>query len=186
MQVNNDMDADEGIDNISLEQNNYDWIDLAEDPPLFTYTENPGLKIDLTDFSVKTLVNLFFSDEFVNLLVEQTNVYARQEIAKKQTRRSSRMALWKDTNPREVRIFLGRLFHMGPCSLPSISSYWSTSMFYNMKFWSSMSRNRFQLLLRFLHFADNSIPSDDRLYKVRPVLTHLNDIMRKNYIPDKN
>lgn len=186
MQVNNDMDADGGGDNISLVQDDDDWIDMAEDPPLFTYNENPGLKIDLTDFDVKTLVDLFFSDELVNLLVEQTNVYAQQEIAKKQLRRTSRMALWKDTSPREMRIFLGLLFHMGPCSLPSISSYWSTSLFYNMKFWSSrMSRNRFQLILRFLHFADNSLPSDDRLYKVRPILTHFNDIMRKNYVPDK-
>lgn len=49
-----------------------------------------------------------------------------------------------------------------------------------------MSRNRFQLLLRFLHFADNFVPNDDRLYKVRQVLTHVNKVMGENYIPQKN
>lgn len=63
---------------------------------------------------------------------------------------------------------------MGPCSFPSIEHYWSTSKLYNVMFWrSNMSRNRFQLLLRYFHLVDNTIPSADRLYKVRP-------------IPDKN
>lgn len=164
-----------------------EWIDIHEDPPLFTYSEEPGLKIDLTNFGVKTLVDLFFSDEFLNLIVTQTNIYAQQEISQNQGTSSARKTTWKDTNITEMKTFLGLLFHMGPVSLPTISLYWNKSIFYNMPFWRSvMSRNRFQLLLRYLHFADNSVPSDDRLYKVRPVLSHFNDVMSNSCTPQIN
>lgn len=164
-----------------------EWIDIHEDSPLFTYSEEPGLKIDLTNFGVKTLVDLFFSDEFLNLIVTQTNIYAQQEISQNQGTSSARKTTWKDTNITEMKTFLGLLFHMGPVSLPTISLYWNKSIFYNMPFWRSvMSRNRFQLLLRYLHFADNSVPSDDRLYKVRLVLSHFNDVMSNSCTPQKN
>lgn len=76
---------------------------------------------------------------------------------------------------------------MGPCKLPSIEHYWNSSVFYNLPFWKSvMSRNRFQLLLRFLHFSDNTQVTDDRLYKIRPIVEHLNNVMYQNYIPNRS
>ena len=42
-----------------------------------------------------------------------------------------------------------------------------------------MSRNRYQLLLKFLHYSDNekapkaNDPERDRLYKIRPLLDHM-------------
>ena len=49
-----------------------------------------------------------------------------------------------------------------------------------------MSRNRFQLLLRLFHFVNNSAESDDRLYRIRQIMNHLNNVMKKNYVPDKS
>ena len=49
-----------------------------------------------------------------------------------------------------------------------------------------MSKNRFQLLLRLFHFVDNSVDKDDRLYKIRPIMDHFNNVMKKNYVPDKS
>lgn len=49
-----------------------------------------------------------------------------------------------------------------------------------------MSRNGFQLLLRCFHLVVNSIPSAHRLYKVTPIPNHFNNIMRENYVADKN
>ena len=78
---------------------------------------------------------------------------------------------------------------MGPCTLPSIEAYQSTSPFYNVPFWqTAMNRNRFQLVLRCLHVTDNSLEvnKEDRLYKVRPVVDHLNTTMLQNYEPSQN
>ena len=49
-----------------------------------------------------------------------------------------------------------------------------------------MSRNRFQLLLRFWHFSDNESIEKGRLSKVKLILDHLNDTMREIYVPDKD
>lgn len=164
------------------------WTENQQNPELFTFQENIGLKLDTTNLTVQTLVDLFFSKEFLALLVEQTNLYAAQEIAKhKQIKKSKRILQWKDVNAAEMKVFIGLVLQMGPYSFPSIEHYWSTNKLYNVMFWRShVSRNKFQLLLRYFHLVDNSIPSSDRLYKVRPILNHFNNIMRQNYVPNKN
>ena len=54
-----------------------------------------------------------------------------------------------------------------------------------------MTRNRYQLLLRFWHSNDNeheparNDPRRDRLYKVRPVVDHLQTVFQSVYKPDK-
>lgn len=172
---------DPDIDNAS------EWSSLEENPPIFQF-DVPNVGLQTQDLvTIEYLVNLFFTNEFIGLLVEQTNLYAAQEIQKNPLTRSSRLTRWVDTNNSEMRVFLGLLLHMGPCSFPSIEHYWNKDVMYEMRFWKSvMGRNRFQLLLRFWHFADNSLPSENRLRKINPVLSHLNEVMRKNYIPDKS
>ena len=97
------------------------------------------------------------------------------------------MKHWKETDVPEMKVFLGLMLQMGPCSFPSLDAYWSTSVLYEVTLWSSlMSRYRFQLLLRFFHFVDNSVECDDRLYRIRPVMDHLINVMKKNYVPDKS
>ena len=53
-----------------------------------------------------------------------------------------------------------------------------------------MIRNRFQGILQFLHFADNSnynptAANRDKLYKVRPVVTYIMKKFKSVYIPEK-
>ena len=55
---------------------------------------------------------------------------------------------------------------------------------------SVMPCNRYQSILRFVHFADNSQfdpndPDRDRLYKVRPLVDHLVSKFKSTYIPEK-
>ncbi|KAF2890530.1 hypothetical protein ILUMI_15643, partial [Ignelater luminosus] len=59
------------------------WTEIQQNPELFIFQENVGVKLDTPNFTVQTLVDLFFSDEFLALLVEQTNLYAAQEIEKR-------------------------------------------------------------------------------------------------------
>lgn len=49
-----------------------------------------------------------------------------------------------------------------------------------------MPRNRFQLLLQMLHFSDNSILSDDRLQKIRPLLEKLKSTFQDPITPSEN
>ena len=71
--------------------------------------------------------------------------------------------------------------------------YWSKHpLFCTPIFSAIMSRNRFQLLLKFLHFSDNSQmpepndPSPDKLFKLRPLLDHLFEKFQEVYVPTCN
>ena len=165
---------------------NDDWTDTPDPNPLhFTFGEDIGMNTDVS--SVEDFADLFLPEEFLQMLVEQTNIYASQEINKNgPLRRSSRMKFWKPTNVGEMKVFWGLFLHMGPFTLPSLDLYWSKDILYESTLWSSvMSRYRFQLLPCFFHFADNSVESDDRLHKIR-ILNHFNGLMKRIYVPEKN
>ncbi|XP_041374243.1 piggyBac transposable element-derived protein 4-like [Gigantopelta aegis] len=121
-------------------------------------------------------------------MVTETNRYAAVEINKQcPLRRESRLKSWKDTDAKEMKQFIALLLHMGPKTLPTIQHYWSTDVLYSLPFFGGvMSRNRFQLLLCFWHFADNDQHNDDRLFKIRTVLDHFNDVMPAIYYPGKD
>ena len=49
-----------------------------------------------------------------------------------------------------------------------------------------MSRERFQIIMRFLHFGNRPDFPGDRLGKVKMLVHHLNDTMAELFIPSKN
>ena len=57
--------------------------------------------------------------------------------------------------------------------------------FTKMMFSSVMPRERFQPIMRFLHFGDEPQQPDDRLAKVRFLINHLNNTMPEIYTPYK-
>ena len=90
---------------------------------------------------------------------------------------------WKDTNPEEVRTFLGVCVLMGLIHKPRIWMYWSTDTLYNTPFFGQlMTKTRFLLLNKFLHFQDNQHPGydpndpyRDRLFKIRDIMNMLKE-----------
>ena len=77
---------------------------------------------------------------------------------------------------------------MGIVKKPTIATYWAEETTLNTPIFSVvMTRNRYQLLLRFLHFNGNDqAPAADsdnahRLYKIRPVIDHLFEKFKTNY-----
>ena len=75
-----------------------------------------------------------------------------------------------------------------------VSYHWSTNPLFQGSTVSSVTvtpRNRFQLILQFLHFADNSQcnadgPNRDRSNKVRAVIQYLVSMLKSVYIPEEN
>ena len=50
-----------------------------------------------------------------------------------------------------------------------------------------MSRDRFKLILKYLHFCDNDTSdSNDPIYKFRHILQIFLEIFQSNYIPEKD
>ena len=104
----------------------------------------------------------------------------------------SRANAWFDTSRGEMKKFIALSLLMGIVGKPEISNYWSTDpLLKGSVFNSAMPRNRFQNILQFLHFADNSHynpndPNRDRLYKVRHLVEFLVNKFKTVYIPDQH
>lgn len=127
---------------------------------------------------------LFMDDNIFELIVEETNRYAQQNISKGMHGPSARIHKWTNTNKEEIKTFFSLLIWMGLKKLPKLSDYWSKNPLYANKISSFMSRNRFQLLLGNLHFSDNET-SDKRvrLYKLAPLLEKVISNFKKVIVP---
>ena len=96
----------------------------------------------------------------------------------KSEQRSYRLDQWYETNANEIKRFFGLIIWIGLVRLPKIELYWINDERYNLRFPRSvMSRNRFELLLRFVHFSNNE--ENDRLCKIIHIINHLNSNFRK-------
>ncbi|XP_055918540.1 piggyBac transposable element-derived protein 4-like [Eupeodes corollae] len=86
---------------------------------------------------------------------------------------------WEGTNIPEIKQFLGLVMYMAIVKYPSIAHYWNTGNFFKNSFVPKvMSRNRFQLILKFIHFADNSAFRGNRLGKVSTLL----ELLESNFV----
>ena len=100
---------------------------------------------------------LFVTDELIGLIVTETNRFADQCIQAKQVTRTSRLSKCTPTNADEMKKMLGLLILMGLVRKPRMELYWSKKKLYDSPFvYQNMSRDRFFLLLKHLHFNDNT------------------------------
>ncbi|XP_060872032.1 piggyBac transposable element-derived protein 4-like [Metopolophium dirhodum] len=146
------------------------------------FNNNSGLKIDISvDSTVWDIFNLFLTNEIIDLIVEETNKNAQHFLSKNRLTKSSRFSKWIPADQQEIKKFFGLMIWMGLVQMPTLEDYWSISIRYkNNVAQNTMSRNRFELILRFLHFSDNEkAPNDDRIYKVRDLINKLIENFQK-------
>ena len=106
---------------------------------------------------------IFWSDDIINLLVEQTNLYSVQ-----QTRSNI------NTNKSEIEQFIGIQMLMSIVSLPAYYMYWAVDTKYS-PIADIMSINHYKKMLQYIHCNDNSKTNskenrENKLYKIEPVL----------------
>ena len=100
--------------------------------------------------------------------------------------------MWTPTDRSEMCAFLGLSILMRIVYKPWLSMYWSSDLVYKTGiFGDAMARDRFLLLLRFLHFADNDAldardPDRDRLAKICPLINLIRDRCAAVYSPGKD
>lgn len=78
-----------------------------------------------------------------------------------------------------MKIFFGLLFHMGTIKLNRFEDYWKKCRLFNIPcFRECMSRNRFMLIFRALHFTRNPKEGEpiphNRLFRIQSVLNYFN------------
>ncbi|XP_071750096.1 piggyBac transposable element-derived protein 3-like [Lepeophtheirus salmonis] len=132
---------------------------------------DPILKSDVVgehaEESMHDIFSLFFTDDIISQIVEQTNLFAQRD----------KNALTFSVDAREMRKFLGLLIMSGYHCLPSEKDYWRTADDMEAPIFSKvMSRDRFRIIKKYLHISDNENLAHSKVAKNFPLF----DMLRNN------
>lgn len=144
----------------------------------FIFSGDCGIKMldENHQYSPTDCFLMLVSDDILQLMTTETNKNVAQQVNDQMISRQSRLRQWSDTTVEEMKKFLGLLIWMGLDKKPSIRHYWSKKLIYTNNVANKvMSRNHFELLLRYWHFADNTQQqgTPNKLYKIQPLLDKL-------------
>lgn len=130
------------------------WTDPVGNHKKFTFSRQAGM--DPTVSGVFALADpidyfhLFLTDDIINNMVHETNLYATQVLLSADAGPRSRLHDWIPTDHNEIKRFIGLIGWMGMIKVPRLADYWSKHKLFSFPTPKSvMSRNRFELLLRF-------------------------------------
>lgn len=172
------------------------WRDVNEEDakpvqPRFRPDRPPGPQLDRTaSYTPLDLFQVFFSDDVVRTLVENTNAYARQNGQSQETG-------WSPISSADMYSFLGLVIYMGIVRLKTLNDFWRRDKLFDMPFPASvMPGRRFLAISRTLHMnhpvaeADNECrrgtPDYDKLCKVRPLYQQILDACHAFYHPGQH
>lgn len=174
------------IDPVGSEGYVWKYYDQDFTPLEFEFDDrNSGVIAELTEnCSSLECFELFITNDLVRKIVTETNRYANQISATNLTP-SSRMRNWKDTNNDEMYVFFSLCILMTRQKKLQIAEYWSKdSLISTPVFGNYMSRDRYQALLKCLHFCSNNIqPPGERLFKIQMVLDEIKQNFKAAFHP---
>lgn len=152
-----------------------------------------GVQVNTTNFSPIDYFNLYFPEEAVDCIIQETNRYAEAHQAESTYSEHSRKKDWNPVDKIEVLAFIGIQMAMGMCVKPSGPDYWDKSFWINKTDYGKvMSRNRYQIILGFLHFNDNTLRVErgnegyNPLFKIQPLLDIVLPTFMEYFNPGQN
>ena len=175
----------------------FTWSKDALHPEAFDFSGTSGINADLLSSlpyepTPYDFLLFFICDEIIDILVREANRYAEQFLSSTALTPESRLSRWRDVTPAEMKLFLGMTMLMGVVKKSNLEQYWTNAdLFATPAFSSLMPRNRYCMILKFLHFSnnDNSLNKDDqnydRLFKVREVYNLITGSFTNAYTPGR-
>lgn len=130
-----------------------------------------------------------FDSALVDSIVLQTNNY--QEYVGDNLFRCGEFSAinkWKNVSPGELYLFFATWLLVGIHGLNKMKDCWSTGDILHVPIFSKiMARDRFFVILKFLHFSPNEQQQkDDRMFKIRPVFDSLRIKFQQIFTPFQN
>ena len=168
-----------------------DWTNTECTRLPFVFQNNSGVQFTVDDNNNPMQFFEKFFDEIVfEHIVNETNLFAKQFFDEnvESLPQHSRAHQWYDTCIDEMKTFVALLILLGVDSKARSCIYFTKRESVCSPFYSKvMSGRRFELLQRFMHFADNTSINNEspgrKLAKIQPLLDVLIPIFMKNYIP---
>ena len=189
-------DDGNGNDNDSNSSN--DDGDDSNSSTIPTFSENVGVVPDMSGKEPVDYYRLFISDHIIDKVLEETNRYGDQYVESHQDHLTNHPRarphdfVKRHFSRSELLRFFVLVITMGIVDLPAVKDYWSTSWPFNTPHFSKLlSRDRFLLLLKFLHLADNTKqvargqPGYDKLFKLRPFMDPVIRSFKEMFIPQQ-
>lgn len=129
------------------------------------------------DLSPTSLFEHFFDEEVISHILDMSEKYAQQQNKKNFSLPEA-----------DLKLAIAILIISGYAPLPRRRLYWENSEdTYNPAVASSLTVNRFEEILRYLHFADNlNLPEGDKFAKMRPLFNMLNEKYLLHWVNEQN
>lgn len=173
-------EIDENLEAVTLclkeKLNNMKWRNAKDNFPNVPFFPE-GSYERYRDFSAVELFELFFTDELFDIILVETHRYA-----------TSKNASDLNISKVELKVFFGILILSGYCTVPSRNLYWQEAKDVRcISVYESMRRDRFDTIMRYIHFGNNNeIDYGDKMFKLRPLISHLNAQFRKHFVPQQH
>ena len=143
-----------------------------------------GPLIDLpSDAAASDFLDMLFPASLWERMVTESSRYAQQKCRLK----------GDAITVQEMKAFVGLVLAMGIHVLPRIESYWDQHWVLAVpQFAQVMSSKRFWYLWANIHLVENGTnppvtdPEHDRLFKIRPLMSKLQDTFAESYFPGQN
>lgn len=101
---------------------------------------------------------VIMSDNILEFIVNQTNEYAKEVIdafrRQNNNQLSYRLKQWTPLTVPMFKVFLGITIWTGLCKYPRMNDYWSQNPLFKNDVSKLMSRNKYELIMRMLHFGN--------------------------------
>ena len=129
-------------------------------------------------------LQLFFTVNLWQYLVDHTNAYATVRLGRMPPSRRSLFRSWRAVTISEMKAFVAIILNMGLIQLPRLKDYWSTHETLNLQFFRRVfSRDRFLQLFWMLHVGE--IDGATRRSKIQPYLDLIIAAFRQYFIPER-
>ena len=191
-----DLASDNGVDPAPDRSDVRPWcaIDCDADqvvPPRFPFTRSPGMKVDVERDNPLAYLQLFLTEEVIELIVAETNRYQQQQSATLHAR-LSRSRRWEPVTKEDMWLFLGLLFLQGLVGKPFQKWYWTTNRLLATPFFGTvMSEYRFSLIMKYFHFTNNDEFDEathpaPKLKKIWEVWQLIVGNFQRTYVPERD
>ncbi|XP_058124175.1 piggyBac transposable element-derived protein 4 isoform X2 [Anopheles coustani] len=163
-----------------------EWAERDQPQTLVEFAKVSGPTIELSSTAtVSKYAELLFDDSFFKLLATHTNINHKLQSASYKT--ASKSPVFEDVTVNDMKKFLGLLLLMGQIKKSHWREYWTTDALIETPiFPQTMTRNRFEQILRFFHIADDTQSMDGankELWIVKPLMDHFIPKFQSIYAP---
>lgn len=189
LDIDDDLALRQMLDKDSL---HFDW---SADPSKFAGTREDFSGPSGPTFSVQGLSALeifekIWDRDIIKLIVRETNRYAQVLKQNSSLKQHSRLNQWQDVDEHDIWLFFAVIMLQSFVPNPVEREYWHPKYPYLKigNFSDIMFFHKFTLIKKCLHFVDNDLPptGDKKLFKIQPIIDHLNHTFSSLYLPEQN